>query len=181
MTHTTRKQQAGVIAQEVVTVDANDPKNWTQSMMMLGALQTAAQRIEAHRTKALQAIDAGAAGPRLDAARTAVRLFDAALACIARKDTEGAILNTITAMECMWTLDVRAVEPEIITGAKSRRGSSKGNREKQSAADQQKKIWQAKANEIWRRHRAWSAAEVARHIDKDRADYIRKRISRPER
>ncbi len=102
-----------------------------------------------------------------------------ALEDLRRNDAYSAVYNTYLAAHFAWHLDIDRFEPEILTGRRTKRGAEKGNASKAAKASADREAWQKRATELWEKNPKLTATDVARIINSDRADYIRKRITRP--
>lgn len=180
------KVRDGVIAAEYVEVNVEGmpASEVARELRELASFQSLAERLESHSVRLRDA--ACGEGPRARYAEQALRYFGwvaSDLAKVAdageRRRAEGLLLDLLRGMESAWRVDVKQIEPEIVTGAKSRRGSRKGNSAKAAEATAKHEAWQAKAEAIWRKNPLLSPRDVARRIDPERWDYIRKRITKP--
>jgi hypothetical protein len=167
------KERPGVIVQTVLTAECEKD--------LLELFPGGGDLIRAQMDRARQ-IEAEATGDRAKCAKVAARLFDDALVLLQKGDADGVACAVIWGMQNLWLADVRQVEPEIITGARARRGTSRGNASKSEVARSKQTRWQKAAAEVWTRNPTLTRADVAK-ILADRlggaAGYIRKKITRP--
>lgn len=85
------------------------------------------------------------------------------------------------ALQAAWQAEIAEGRTMIDSGVKSFREAERANKRKAVAAEAERADWQAKANAIWARKPEHTATAVAKTIDPDRFDYIRKRITKPIR
>lgn len=185
-----KRLTSGVISSEVVEVrpDECDTSSLADALRAMAAMQSGRQRVQAHLEAAESAASSATTDEQSRLANTAVRLLTEALSLINREEADGVAWNIITALECLWRVDVRQVEPQIITGAKSRNGGAKGNKARAKTAGRSAGLWQRMADEEWRKVPSRSIRDVADRVSAllrktdpaaPSGDYIRKRISRP--
>lgn len=183
------KVHSGVIAADVLSVptEGRDVADVITDLRALAVFQGVPERIDAYEQK-LRAVLDGPDAPQKVAARDALLYFGWVAEDFAKlpdgqakQQTADLLLNILRAMECVWVADVRIVEPVLVTGAKLRRGGTKGNASKVTEAERQRAQWQKDAVAVWRAHPEWSALQVATRINSNRADYIRKQIRKPEK
>ena len=129
--------------------------------------------------------DADTSGVRWNRAAVAARALDFVVEKLdaitdpqSKKLAVDACYNMMLAMLEKRYLDVKRIEPEIITGAKNRTGMRNGNATRVAEANASKAAWQREADKIWSRNPRLTPAAVARLIDPNRAGYIRKKIVR---
>ena len=183
----------GVIVRESIHIELTDNDDGTAIMAafkQMAVFQSPAERIAVHRAAAQAVIDSGATGSRLEYAKNAVLYFEWSLGYLTKivdpkslKHAQDAIVDLIRAFEAQWCMDVKEVEPEIITGAKQRRSNKRGNIAKAATAQEKYKKLQIAADIIWAANRNLTKSRVAKLVAKKLdivpSETIRKHIIKP--
>ena len=177
------KVRDGVIVAEMVSVDLTGSDAAAQIAGLREIFPDAAKLIAKYRAKVKTIIDGGAFGSRLRYAQDAAERFDLAAKYLgniidkpARENADGVALNLLWAMEALWRVDVKRVEPEIVTGAKLRTKAKRENDRRARQANDEHAEWQRKASEIWGQNSRLTASDVAKRIDPIRWGTIRRYI-----
>lgn len=186
------KVRDGVLVAEQITVDmtGSDVRAQFEALRQLACFQTGAELLQGYRAKAKAIVESGGKGNRMKYAATAVEYFDDASRALSevgdpasREKADWAIRNLLFAMQSLWRAEVKKFERELVSGAKSTRGAKNANDIRAGEAATQRREWQRQADAHWRKNARLSASDVAKLIDDQRWDYIRrfikKKLSKP--
>lgn len=83
------------------------------------------------------------------AAEAVLRQADETMTYIEQNNAVLAVQSAMWMMCSVWFLDVKEVEPEIVTGVKTRGGAARGNQMRKKTAAELHAEWQVLANEKW--------------------------------
>lgn len=173
-----RKVRDGVIVAEQVTLELSNASAADAIALFREIMPTGAEMIESQRSWAQSLIDSGITGSRAKYARNVVTSARLATDAIGTDDADRAVVHVMNMMRSAWRIDVKAVEPQIVTGTRQRRGGDKGRETKSEAIRKRNQEWQRLANQHWAKHASWNVSEVARHIDLTRERTIRRVIKK---
>lgn len=109
--------------------------------------------------------------------REALKMVIYTRRCIEAGRADGAAFSALAALQAAWAAEIAEGRDMIDAGVKRFRAAEKANSGKSLQAEQIHADWQRKADAIRRRRPNLSKAEIARRIDPQRANYIRKRIT----
>ncbi len=169
-----------MIVSEVVTIDFNrlDPSQLDKLLRLITVEGEVAENADSAR----EAIKKGATGSRLKYATSALEQEGELLRYLAQGNARSAVQHALWMMQCLWRMDVKGVEPEIMRGARVHRGGSKGNVSKKTKAIAKREDWQRQAEALWAKNPRLTKAKVAMHIDADpkRWGTIRQAITKPK-
>jgi hypothetical protein len=174
MTIKREKQRHGIIVQEALTSDALEGDDvaaleaeWDivdpGAAAMLGGYIASAEAVIASTSKLSKG---GKRMARWMAARQTKIHAAEAIKYLAAGDAEQATWNALVAARAAWIMDVKSVEPQVVTGSKVRRPFENQNNEASTIAADRYAEWQRLANVEWtkRQHVNKSASDIARLI-----------------
>ncbi|MGH8523818.1 MAG: hypothetical protein ACREXY_06255 [Gammaproteobacteria bacterium] len=173
------KVRDGVLVAEKITLTS--PATAAEGFAFFRELWPAAEdMIERQRSWAQSLLDShNVSGSRAKYAEHVVACAKLAADAVQKNDARMAVVHTMNMMRSVWRVDVKAIEPEIVTGAKQRRGGDKGRAAKSEGLEERNKAWQTAADRIWAKHPTWGLSEVARKINPLQERTIRRRIKKP--
>lgn len=173
MTIKRESRRHGIIVQEVLTSDALDGDDvatlqaeWDEvdpgAAEMLRGYIAAAEDVMARTPKFAKGGRKRMA--RWVAARETKIHAAEAIKCLAAGDAELATWNALVAARAGWIMDLKSIEPQIVTGSRVRRPFESQNKESAANADDRYARWQRRASEKWAQpqHANKSASDVAK-------------------
>lgn len=151
---TKKKVRDGIISNVEVSIDLTSHEMPDISELQnLAFFQSTEGRIRALQDHLRKAAQDG--GNRARYADDAIRAFDDALRNLekisdpkAKKAASDMAYCLLNACQSLWRVDIKQVEPEVITGAMSRRGGAKGRQIRTQEAQEKRTRWQHRANQL---------------------------------
>lgn len=174
-----KKVRDGIIVAEMVSVDLTKPADEViEALKQLASFQSPEERISAHLAAAQQVVESGAEGNRLNYAQDAVRHFNSALDYLqkitdltSRKIANDMVTELIRAFESAWRVDVKEIEPVVVTGARANRQRSRAGiasgAERQAERTPEWNRWQKRATELRLKHPEWYASAIFNSVGEE--------------
>ena len=151
---TKKKVTDGIIANHIVSVELNDDPNQTLlALKSIAAFRGIEERIqemkehlqEAAKNRGTQSKYAADSAEALENALRHLAKIENPKELKAARDMAYCLLN---AFQSMWRVDVKKIEPQVVTGEKIRRGGEKGRTDRIKTSNAQKVKWQLRADEL---------------------------------
>lgn len=178
---TRRKVRDGVLVSEEVHIDLTAGTPAEQIAAAMEAMPSVAGQVEAYARKAQDVVDAGAKGSRLQYAQDALWQARELHRYLQKGNAAGAVQHALWMMQCLWRMDVKGIEPTILTGARSRQARDRGRQEQARKARAKVERIQARAEKIWEIEPGLTITAVAKKIDPQNWDSVRKLFRKPAR
>ncbi len=179
------KVRDGIIVGERVTVDLCqlEPADALEAMRSVGAFSLTERIIEGYAERARMVVAEGAVGSRLAYAENAIWQAGQVLRFLAENKSSGAVRHALWMMQSLWRVDMKEVEPVVLTGARVRKPFDSANKRKKNEAGQRVGEWQARAAKAWGnpQHADKGKSDIAKLIAQpgENWDLIRRRIKKP--
>ena len=151
---TKKKVSDGIIANHIVSVELNgDPNQTLLAVKSIAAFRGIEERIQEMKEHLNASAQEG--GTRAKYAADGIRALAEASKHLdkiqdpkankAARDMAYCLLN---AFQSLWRVDVKQIEPEVVTGGKIRSGGEKGRTDRIKTSTARKVKWQLRADEL---------------------------------
>jgi hypothetical protein len=152
---TKKTARDGIISNTEVSIDmASDEMPDISELQQLAFFQSTEDRIGWLKDHLKQAAEE-AGWSRARYATDAIRAFDDALRHLgkitdpkAKKHAMDAAYYLLNACQSLWRVDVKQIEPEVMTGARTRKGGAKGREARTQEANGKRERWQCRADQL---------------------------------
>lgn len=151
---TKTKVADGIITNHIVSVEFDgDPDKAMLAVKSIAAFRSVEERIQELKDHLLGAAQNG--GAQAKYAADSAEALENALKHLAkiqnpkeRKAARDMAYCLLNACQSMWRVDVKKIEPQVVTGEKIRRGGEKGRTDRVRTSTLRKEAWQLRADQL---------------------------------